>query len=465
MLEGIILGNLIHNDAYIRKVLHHLQEEYFEEPAARHSYQLIDGFMNKYNERPTKEALHVELLNRDDLNEAQFKEDKQYLDNLTVDKATNFEWLIAQTEEFCKSAALRNALGQSIEIASNENKNLSTGAIPQILERALAVSFDDKVGHDYLDDWMERFKSYKEEKRRLPFDLEYFNKITKGGLLNKTLNLLMAGTGIGKSMTMCHLAAKHLELGKNVLYITLEMSDMAISQRIDANLLDISLNDFETIPEDIFAKKMKRLREKTVGKLVVKEYPNGAASAATFRHLLSELRLKKNFKPDIIYIDYLNICSSSRIKLGGSINSYTYIKSIAEELRALAVEHDLPIVTATQTNREGQSNSNITLENTSESIGLPQTVDLMLALYCDEQLSQLGKMHVIQLKNRYNDLNYYRRFAVGVDKVKMRFYDVEQTAQDEIIDDTPVMDKTNFARDDNPNFTVKRRPKTKNKLS
>lgn len=382
-------------------------------------------------------------LNEDSLNEQVFEGCVEYLSNLEKSD-TDEEWLLDKTEEFCQEKAVYNAIMESIGIIDGRDKEKTKGAIPEILSKALSVSFDSSIGHDWIEDFQARYEFYHKVEERIPFDLEYLNAITKGGLPSKTLTCILAGTGVGKSLAMCHFAANNLMDNKKVLYITMEMAEERISERIDANLLDCSLDDLKDLPFKLYEKKVERIRSKTEGKLIVKEYPTASAGAGHFRHLLNELRLKRNFVPDIIYIDYLNICASSRMKYGSNVNTYMMIKSIAEELRGLAVEKNVPIVTATQTTRGGYTNSDPGLEDTSESFGLPATTDLMFALVSSEELEALNQIMVKQLKNRFNDPTSNKRFVVGVDRGKMRLYDVEQSAQDELVNDNPVMDNAVF---------------------
>ena len=382
-------------------------------------------------------------LNEDSLNEQIFEGCVEYLSNLEKGD-TDEEWLLDKTEEFCQEKAVYNAIMESIGIIDGRDKEKTKGAIPEILSKALSVSFDSSIGHDWIEDFQARYEFYHKVEERIPFDLEYLNAITKGGLPSKTLTCILAGTGVGKSLAMCHFAANNLMDNKKVLYITMEMAEERISERIDANLLDCSLDDLKDLPFKLYEKKVERIRSKTEGKLIVKEYPTASAGAGHFRHLLNELRLKRNFVPDIIYIDYLNICASSRMKYGSNVNTYMMIKSIAEELRGLAVEKNVPIVTATQTTRGGYTNSDPGLEDTSELFGLPATTDLMFALVSSEELEALNQIMVKQLKNRFNDPTSNKRFVVGVDRGKMRLYDVEQSAQDELVNDNPVMDNAVF---------------------
>ena len=446
-IETSILSNLVFNEEYARKTLPFLKSDYFTDYSERVVFNLVDEYVKKYNKLPSIEALAIDLTANDKMNEEQFVSTEKCISALYADPNTQLDWLVDQTEKFCQDKAIYNAIMSSINILDDKTGSKSKGAIPQILSEALAVSFDTSIGHDFLEDHMSRYDFYHMKEKRIPFSLEYLNKITKGGLPNKTLNIALAGTGVGKSLFMCHCAANNLTEGFNVLYITMEMAEERIAERIDANLLNVAIDELELIPRDIYEKKIMKLQAKTKGKLIVKEYPTASAGAAHFRHLLNELKLKRNFKPDIIYIDYLNICASSRIKFGANVNSYTYIKSIAEELRGLAVEFDVPIVSATQTTRSGYSSSDVDLTDTSESFGLPATADFMFALISTEQLEELGQIMVKQLKNRYNDPSMYKRFVVGVDRSKMKLYDVEQSGQDDLLD-TNVMDKTPFGQRD-----------------
>jgi replicative DNA helicase len=447
MIEQTILSHLIYNESYARKTLPFLKDEYFHNLADKTVYRLIDDYVKKYNSTPTKEVLMIELNNRDGMTENSFKESKRLIEDLQVDN-TELKWLLDSTEKFCQEKAIYNAIMASIKIIDDKSGASSTGAIPTLLSDALGVSFDVSIGHDYFLNADDRYDFYHRREEHIPFDLEYFNKITKGGLVRKTLNIALAGTGVGKSLFMCHCASHNLTQGKNVLYITMEMAEEKIAERIDANLLNVTVDELATLPKDAYDKKIARVKEKTVGKLIIKEYPTASAGSANFRHLLNELRIKRNFVPDIIYIDYLNICSSSRIKAGANVNSYTYIKAIAEELRGLAVEFNVPVVSATQTTRGGYGNSDVELTDTSESFGLPATADLMFALISTEEMEDLSQLMVKQLKNRYNDPTIHRRFVVGIDRAKMRLYNTEDSAQDGIMDDTPVFNKTTFGAAD-----------------
>lgn len=441
MIEKQILNELVYKEDFLRKTLPFLKEEYFNNRVERAVFNLIFEYVKKYNNNPSVPALVIEA---NDLTGISDDEQKEVLDTIRnfKDSEVDEEWLVDQTEKFCQDKAIYNAIMKSIQILDGRDDKTGKGSIPAILSEALAVSFDTNIGHDFLEDYLKRYDFYHKKEQRIPFDLEYFNRITKGGLPNKTLNVALAGTGVGKSLFMCHCAASNLVQGSNVLYITMEMAEEKIAERIDANLLNVQVDELSVLPKEAYEKKVNRVKDKTTGKLIVKEYPTAAAGANHFRHLLNELKLKRSFIPDIIYIDYLNICISSRLKYGSNVNSYTYIKSIAEELRGLAVEQNLPIVTATQTTRSGYTNTDIGLEDTSESFGLPATADFMFALISSEELEDLGQIMVKQLKNRYNDPSMYRKFVVGVDRPKMRLYNVEQVAQEDVSDDKPVFDKS-----------------------
>jgi len=440
-LEQTVLKNLMTNDAFTRKVAAFIQPDYFE-GVYRSLFREFTKFIAKYNKLPSMEAFKIEIDEGDRLTDEQYRHAMEILPNLFTKEETNLEWLVDRTESWCQDRAVFNAVMESIQIIENKHKTLSKGSIPDVLSKALAVTFDTNIGHDYLENVDARYDFYHEKEERLPFDLEYFNSITKGGLPNKTLNIALAGTGVGKSLFMCHCAGAALSQGKNVLYVTMEMAEERIAERIDANLLNVPIDQLENLSKDMFRDRVGELARKTQGKLIVKEYPTGQANASHFRALLNELKLKKNFVPDIIYIDYLNICASSRMKgMGGAINSYTYIKSIAEELRGLAVEFDVPIVSATQTTRSGYSNDDVGLEDTSESFGLPATADFMFALISNTELQAQGKILVKQLKNRYNDPTYNQRFVVGVDRSKMRLFDCEQVTEVEE-DNGPAFDNS-----------------------
>ena len=445
-IERTTLSNLVSNEEYCRKVLPFIKSDYFDVKEERVVFEEIESFVDKYKRMPTKTSLEIEIESRKDLTQDQHTkivEIIQTLDSTDVD----MEWLVDTTEKFCKDKAIYNAIVEGISIIDGKDKNRGADAIPSILTDALAVSFDNAVGHDYFDDADKRFDFYHRVEERVPFDLEFFNTITKGGLPNKNLNIALAGTGVGKSLFMCHMAASCISQGKNVLYITLEMAEERIAERIDANLMNVSMEDLHDLPKNMFEDKITKLMKKTEGKLIIKEYPTASAHSAHFRGLIKELAIKKSFKPDIIFIDYLNICASSRLKGAANVNSYTYIKSIAEELRGLAVESDVPIMSATQTTRSGFTSSDLGLEDTSESFGLPATADFMFALISNEEMEALNQIAVKQLKNRYNDPTVNKRFILGIDRSKMRLYDVENKEQQDLVDsgqDQAVFDKTDF---------------------
>ena len=432
-IEFLVLRNLLHNEEYLRKVIPFIKADYFQDTNQKIVFEEIASFVSEYNESPTKEVLSIEVEKRKDINDTSYQEISKlisYLDDEPAEK----EWLENTTEKWCRERAIYMALMESISIADGQDSKKQPDAIPSILSDALAVSFDNNVGHDYLQDYAERFDLYNKKEERIEFDLEFFNKITKGGLPNKTLNIALAGTGVGKSLFMCHVASSVLLQNKNVLYITLEMAEERIAERIDANLLNVNIQDIAGLPKQMYETKVNNIAQKTQGTLIIKEYPTASAHAGHFRALLNELALKKSFRPDIIFIDYLNICASSRYRAGSNVNSYTVIKSIAEELRGLACEANVPIVSATQTTRSGYGSSDVELTDTSESFGLPATADLMFALISTDDLEGLGQIMVKQLKNRYNDPTIFKRFVVGVDRAKMRLYDCEQSAQDDILD-------------------------------
>jgi replicative DNA helicase len=431
-IETTILKNLIFNEDYCRKVIPFIKPEYFSESREKVVFEEIAKFLSKYENLATKEVLYIEVDNRRDLSETENKEIIDLIGTLNADES-NLEWLVNSTEKWCRDRAIYLALMESIHIADDDTGKKSKDSIPHILSEALNVSFDHNVGHDYINNYEERYDFYHKQEDKIPFDLEYFNKITKGGIPNKTLNIALAGTGVGKSLFMCHVASSILLQGRNVLYITLEMAEEKIAERIDSNLLNVNIQDLQDLSKQMFESKINSLSKKTQGKLIIKEYPTASAHVGHFKTLLNELSMKKSFKPDIIFIDYLNICASSRYK-GSVVNSYTYVKSIAEELRGLAVECNVPIVSATQTTRSGYGSSDVELTDTSESFGLPATADLMFALISTEELEQMNQIMIKQLKNRYNDPTINKRFMVGIDRAKMRLYDVEQSAQSEIVD-------------------------------
>ena len=432
-VEVLILRNLLYNEEYLRKVIPFIKGDYFEDPNQKIIFEEIERFVTEYNQPATKEVLCIEVEKRQDINDTTFTEITKQISYLE-DVPTDHDWLVDTTEKWCRDRAIYLALMESIALADGKDSEKDRGAIPSILSNALAVSFDTHIGHDYLIDYEERYEAYHKKEDLIPFDLEYFNKITKGGLPNKTLNIALAGTGVGKSLFMCHVASSALLGGKNVLYITLEMAEEKIAERIDANLLNVPIQEITDLPKVMFEDKVTKLSQKTQGSLIIKEYPTASAHVGHFRSLLNELALKKSFRPDIIFIDYLNICSSERYRAGSNVNSYTVVKAIAEELRGLACEANVPIVSATQTTRSGYGSSDVELTDTSESFGLPATADLMFALISTEDLEGLGQIMVKQLKNRYNDPTIHKRFVVGIDRAKMRLYDCEQSAQDDIID-------------------------------
>ena len=450
-IENQIFSNLISNEEYSRKVMPFLVPEYFTERTDRIVFEEIDKFFNKYGKVPSKDIVKIEVSNRTDVTDEQVKNINELVEDF-ADEHSNEEWLVESTEKFCKDKAVYNAILSSIKIIDGKDKNRNQDAIVSILSDALAVSFDNHVGHDYLENAADRYDFYHRVEEKIPFDIELLNKITNGGVSKKTLNIILAGTGVGKSLAMCHFASSMLMKGVNVLYITMEMAEEKIAERIDANLLDLSMEGLKMVERRVFDSRVEKLKEKTNGKLVVKEYPTTSAHAGHFRALLEELRLKKDFTPDIIFIDYINICASQRLKLSGNVNSYTYIKAIAEELRGLAVEYKVPIVSATQTTRSGFSNTDVGLEDTSESFGLPATADLMIALISTEELAELNQIMVKQLKNRYSDPNFYKRFIVGVDRKHMRLYDVEMSAQSnlggmgKVDNDVPLFDQSSFGK-------------------
>jgi len=456
-LETTILKNLIYNEEYTRKVLPFLSVNYFQEREDKILYEKIAEYINQYNALPTQEALAIEL-DKSPIKDEEFQNSLKLLESITNENdEANISWLLDSTEKFCQDRAIYNAVVESISILDEKGRNTrDKGSIPDILSDALSVSFDPHVGHDYFLDADERYKFYHRIEEKIPWDLEFFNRITKGGLSNKTLNIALAGTGVGKSLFMCHVAASCLSQNYNVLYITLEMAEERIAERVDANLLNISIDDLQKLPKDLYDKKIDKLKQTTKGKLIVKEYPTAAANVNHFRALLNELNLKKSFVPNIILIDYINICTSSRIKPGSNVNSYTYIKSIAEELRGLAVENAVPILSATQTTRSGFTNTDIGLEDTSESFGLPATADFMFAIISTEQMEELNQIMIKQLKNRYSDPTSNRKFVIGIDRSKMRLYDVEQVAQNELVDtgqeDEPAFDKATGGKYKNLKF-------------
>ena len=448
-IEKTILSNLIHNEEYCRKVAPFLKTEYFTDRKEAVIASELIKFFTDYNKPASAEILAIEVGNRTDLNDKEMPEFEVYINDLTS-KETNVDWLLGETEKFCKDKAVYNSVLRAIKIIDGQDKVHTKDAIPSLLSEALGVSFDNHVGHDYIQDYDERYDFYHRVEEKIPFDLDMFNKITKGGLSKKTLNVVLAGTGVGKSLFMCHVAAASLMQGKNVLYITMEMAEERIAERIDANLMNIGMDELKIIDRELYSSRFSKVSKKTQGQLIIKEYPTAGAHAGHFKSLLEELKQKKKFSPDLVIIDYLNICSSSRMKQGANVNSYTYIKSIAEELRGLAVEYAVPILSATQTTRSGFSNTDVELTDTSESFGLPATVDFMFALISSEELEGLNQLLVKQLKNRYGDPAYYKKFVIGVDRSKMKLYNLESAAQENISesgqDDGPVFDKSDFGK-------------------
>jgi replicative DNA helicase len=435
------LKNLFKNEPFVRKTLPFLKSEYFQERVEKIVFEEVQSYVLKYNNVPSFEAINISLSQRDNLFEEDFRQTNELIESLkSSDDSSKMEWLLELTEKFCQEKALHNAILESIHIL-DEKTDKTKGAIPKILSDALSVSFDPNIGHDYIEDASKRFDFYHQVEKRIPFDLDFFNRITKGGLPTKTLNVALAGTGVGKSLFMCHVAAGALSQNYNVLYITLEMAEEKIAERIDANLLNVKLDDLANLPKDTYERKISRIKENIKGKLIIKEYPTASAGSIHFRTLLNELAIKKNFKPDIVFIDYLNICASARLKHGANVNSYSYIKAIAEEIRGLAVEFKVPIVSATQTTRSGFTNTDPGLEDTSESFGLPATADFMFALITSEELEKLNHIMVKQLKNRYNDPTMNKRFVIGVDRSKMKLYDVEAAAQTTLADSGQELDR------------------------
>ena len=451
-IEKTILKNLLHNEEFTRRVFPFLESKYFLNSIDRIVFQQIYEFIDLYKNRPTKEALIIDLSNHKKITETEFQSATDLINELKEEEKPNDEWLVAETEKFCQEKAIYDAVMNSIQIIDGKDKRLTKDSIPEILSDALGVSFDTHVGHDYIENVDERFDFYHRVEDKIPFDLDFFNQITKGGLPRKTLNVALAGTGVGKSLFMCHVAANCLMQGKNVLYVTMEMAEERIAERIDANLLNLPIDDVHSLPKDLYERKIDLLKMQTAGKLIIKEYPTATAHTGHIRTLLNELKLKRNFSPEIVFVDYLNICASSRFKYNANVNSYTYIKAIAEELRGLAVEMNVPIVSATQTTRSGFNSSDPGLEDTSESFGLPATADFMFALVTSEELDKLDQVMVKQLKNRYNDLTVNKRFVIGIDRSKMKLYDLSQSAQENITDsgqieeDIPKFDKSKFGQ-------------------
>ena len=434
MIENTVLAGLLHNEDYMRRVVPFLSEEYFGDFTDKTIFKSIVKYISDYNGIPTREALRISIEEKDNISDDQYKTIVETINALEYDEKTDIDWIVDKTEKFCQDKAVFNAVREAILVLDGAHQDLDKGSIPDLLSKALGVSFDQAIGHDFLEDIESRYEFYHSKEDKIGFDLDLFNKITKGGLSRKSLSICLAGTGVGKTLFMTHCAAANLMDGKNVLYITMEMAEEKISERIDANLMNATMDSLQDMPKDVFMKRINRVKAKTTGKLIVKEYPTATAGSSHFRHLLNELKLKKNFTPDIVYIDYLNICTSSRMKAGGNVNSYTLIKAIAEELRGLAVEFNVPILSATQTTRTGYSSSDLNLEDTSESFGLPATADFMFGLISTEELEGLGQLMVKQLKNRWGDTNYLKRFIIGIDRSKMKLFDAEDSAQDLVND-------------------------------
>lgn len=464
MIEKTILSNLILNEEYSRKVFPYLKEDYFDDIAFRKLFSTAVDYVEKYKEPPSREALRIALDHRTDLNEDIFNQTSELISSLELDTSTNVEFLLTETEKFCQDKDLYNSIRRSINILDGNEGDVSKGEIPKILSDSLGISFDQSVGHDFLEDHDDRYEHYHRKEERIPFDIDIFNKITKGGLPRKSMTVLLATTGGGKSLIKCHMAANHLMYGKNVLYITMEMAEEEIGRRIDANIMDITLDEVNEIPRDVYDKRIARYKSKTTGKLVIKEFPTGSVHSGHFRHLLNELRMKKGFEPDVIYLDYLNICASSRVRGAAAANSYTLVKSIAEEVRGLAMEYNCAVVTSSQFNRDGYGNSDVDLTNTSESMGITHTADAIFGLVSSEYLDEMGQLMIKQLKNRWGDISYYRRFLVGIERAKMKIYELEESAQQNINldgngagggsgggkksyeDDGPVFDKTDIGQ-------------------
>lgn len=469
MIETTVLAGLLHNEDYMRRVIPFLSEEYFGDFTEKMIFKSITQYIADYNSVPTKSALKIAFDEKSNISDDQYTTIVETIEGLEYDPKTDLEWIVDKTEKFCQDKAVFNAVRESILVLDGNHDNLDKGSIPDLLTKALGVSFDQNIGHDFLEQPEDRYEFYHTKEDKVEFDLDLFNKITKGGLSRKSLSIALAGTGVGKTLFMTHCASANLMNGKNVLYITMEMAEEKIAERIDANLLNTTIDALQEIPKDVYMKRVGRVKGKTTGKLIVKEYPTASAGSAHFRHLLNELKLKKNFHPDIVYIDYLNICTSSRLRASANVNSYTMIKAIAEELRGLAVEFNVPILSATQTTRTGYSSSDLNLEDTSESFGLPATADFMFGLISTEELEGLGQLMVKQLKNRWGDTNYLKRFVIGIDRSKMKLFDAEESAQD-LVDDTPVADKGNFStrmkeeqKDDNDNGVISYRKRVGDK--
>ena len=456
MIEKTVLTNLIFNEDYYRRVFPYIKSDYFDDLTQKKIFDTYSEYVDEFKEPPSVEALKITIDKRKDLNEDSYKNIMGTVDAFQRDPDTNLDWLVKETEKFCQDKDLFNSIRKAILVIDGEDKELDKGSIPELLSSSLSISFDTSIGHDYLEDAEDRYDFYHKKEERLPFDIELLNKVTKGGLPRKSMSVLLATTGGGKSLVKCHMAANYLLSGKNVLYITMEMAEERIAERIDANMMDITLDELKLLPRDVYEKRINRIRSKSTGKLIVKEYPTGSAHVGHFRHLLNELRMKRGVTPDVIFVDYLNICASSRVKGAAAANSYTLVKSIAEEIRGLAMEYNCAIVTSSQFNRDGYGNSDVDLTNTSESMGITHTADCILGLITSEELDNLGQLMIKQLKNRWGDLSYYRRFVVGVDRAKMKIYDLEDSAQGGVQqdgpqsvtpptpEDTPVFDKGGF---------------------
>lgn len=455
MIEETILRHLVHDESFARKVVPFVAKEYFSSQSDQILYEDIRNFITNYNKIPTVPALRLIAEDREGIPEATHKSILETLDKMEAKDDISHDWLLERTEKFCQDRAIYNAITQSIDIIQGKHKSLTKESLPELLKEALAISFDSNIGHDFFENSDDRWNFYTRKEEKVPFDLEYMNKITNGGVSKKTLNVILGGTNVGKSLVMCHMAGANIAAGKNVLYITMEMSEEEIGKRIDANLLNYPINELSKMEKESYDNRLSRLKRKAFGKLVIKQFPTASAHVGHFRHLLNELNLKKGFVPDVVYIDYLNISCSQRMKVGGSINSYTYVKAIAEEFRGLAVEKNIPIITATQTNRTGYVNSDPGLEDTSESFGLPATADFMVAIVTSEELAELGQYAVKQLKNRYADVNQNKRFVIGVDRDRMKLFDVEQSAQDLQQEDKPIMDRASFGERDNEERSMK----------
>ena len=462
MIEQTILSNLVFNEEYFRKVFPYIKSEYFDDNSLKKVFDTYSEYAEQYKQPPSAEALKISLDNRKDMNEDLYQNVMSTVDSLKRDPDTSLDWLVKETEKFCQDKDLFNSIRKAILIIDGEDKDNDKGSIPTLLSDSLGISFDTSIGHDYIDDYESRYDFYHKKEERLPFDIDLLNKVTKGGLPRKSMTVLLATTGGGKSLVKCHAAASYLMTGKNVVYITMEMAEERIAERIDANMMDTTLDDLKVMPRDVYEKRINRIKSKSTGKLVIKEYPTGSAHAGHFRHLLNELKMKRGFTPDVVFIDYLNICASSRVKGAAAANSYTLVKSIAEEIRGLAMEFNCAIVTSSQFNRDGYGNSDVDLTNTSESMGITHTADCILGLITSEELDNLGQLMIKQLKNRWGDLSYYRRFVVGIERAKMQIYDLEDNAQNGIgqgqsvansqprpsvsFDDGPAFDKTAFGQ-------------------